>query len=96
MLVEKFGKITVYYNVFSFTARVRAKTVRITEGAFVATKVGMQLDQFLRGKAEHWYANELSNTTRAVLRASIKKWCDELKFRFLMSPGVALKKLLKI
>ncbi|RKF62284.1 hypothetical protein OnM2_034088, partial [Erysiphe neolycopersici] len=55
-----------------------------------------QLDQCLKGKAELWYTNEISNTTRAGLKASIENWCTELETRFRMSPGVALEKLEKL
>ncbi|RKF71272.1 hypothetical protein GcC1_103017b [Golovinomyces cichoracearum] len=51
----------------------------------------MYLDQYLKGRAELWYTNEISNTTRAGLKASIENWCDELEFR--MSQGVTLEKL---
>ncbi|RKF71225.1 hypothetical protein GcC1_104010, partial [Golovinomyces cichoracearum] len=81
------------YHVFSFTARICAKCHGITEGSFAAAKVAMYLDQCLKGKAELWYTNEISNTTRVGLRASIENWYDELEFRFRMSPRVALEKL---
>lgn len=55
-----------------------------------------QLDQCLKGKAELWYTNEISNTTRAGLKASIENWCNELETRFRMSPGLALEKLEKL
>ncbi|RKF71271.1 hypothetical protein GcC1_103017 [Golovinomyces cichoracearum] len=89
--VESIDNKTIYHNVFSFTARIRAKCHGVTEGSFAAAKVAMYLDQYLKGRAELWYTNEISNTTRAGLKASIENWCDELEFR--MSQGVTLEKL---
>ncbi|TQS35696.1 hypothetical protein Golomagni_03876 [Golovinomyces magnicellulatus] len=75
------------------SARIRAKYLWITEGSFAAAKVAMQLDHCLKGKAELWYTNEISNTTRTGLRPSIENCCDGLEVRFRMSPVVALEKL---
>lgn len=92
-LVENTDNSTVYYNVFSFAARVKAKARGVTEGIFSANRVASQLDQCLKGKAELWYTNEISRTTRAGLKASIENWCEKLETRFQMSPEIALEKL---
>ncbi|RKF62352.1 hypothetical protein OnM2_034065 [Erysiphe neolycopersici] len=93
--VEFVDNKTKNHNVYSFTTRVKAKSVGVTEGPFASTIVATQLDQCLKGKAELWYTYEISNTTRARLKASIENWCTELETRFRMSPGVALEKLEK-
>lgn len=71
-LVENVDNSTVYHNVFSFIARVKAKAWGVIEGNFSANRVASQLDQCLKGKAELWYTNEISRTTRAGLKASIE------------------------
>ncbi|KAI1000086.1 hypothetical protein K3495_g8113 [Podosphaera aphanis] len=84
---------SAYQNVFSFTARIRAKTADISSGVWTPENVAKNLDNCLRGKAETWYTNELSATTRAGLKTNLDYWCTELEHRFKESPIVALRKL---
>ncbi|RAL59542.1 hypothetical protein DID88_006536 [Monilinia fructigena] len=72
---------------------MKAKAAGVTNGPFATTVFALQLDQCLNGKAEVWYTNEISNNTRAGLKASIENWCMELEIRFRISPGLALEKL---
>ncbi|RKF63880.1 hypothetical protein OnM2_022079, partial [Erysiphe neolycopersici] len=78
---------------FSFTTRVKAKGLWVTEGIFTAKRFASQLDQCPKGKVELWHTNEISKTTRSGLKASIESWCEELETRFQMWLGIALEKL---
>ena len=82
---------TIYHNVFSFTSRVRVKTS--SANANDATSVARNLDQCLLGKAERWYTEEISDTTRDGMQNNINNWCTELENRFRQAPGMALAKL---
>jgi hypothetical protein len=84
---------TTYHNVFSFTARIRVKTQQVTSGPWTSANLAAKLDQCLKGKAELWYTNEISATTRAGLKTGIDLWCTELEVRFRDAPGAALEKL---
>ncbi|RDL33672.1 uncharacterized protein BP5553_08040 [Venustampulla echinocandica] len=84
---------TTYHNVFSFTARVRVKSQNVTNGPWSSINLAAKLDQCLKGKAELWYTNEISATTRAGLKTGIDLWCSELETRFRDAPGAALEKL---
>jgi len=80
---------TTYHNVYSFTNRVKSKIQNVNTGPWMATNVAANLDQCLRGKAESWYTNELSATTRDGLKLSITNWCTDLETRFKQSPSEA-------
>ena len=81
---------TVYHNVFSFTNRLRVKAATDANASMAMAK---NLDQCLLGKAERWFTEEISNTTRAGLQTSTDLWCAELEARFREAPGIALAKL---
>ncbi|KAI6245286.1 hypothetical protein HI914_06500 [Erysiphe necator] len=91
--VETVNGSTVYHNVFSFTARIRAKVSRSENSPWSSTNLAQKLDQCLKGKAELWYTNEISDTTRAGLQAGHELWCSELEARFRMPAGEALREL---
>ncbi|KAI6245262.1 hypothetical protein HI914_06545 [Erysiphe necator] len=84
---------TIYHDVFSFTARVKAITELKSSGPWSPLNVATKLDLCLRGDAETWYTNELSPVTRAGLATNLEFWCTALEKRFQQSPTVALDKL---
>lgn len=84
---------TIYHDVFSFTARVKARTELKSSGPWSPLNVATKLDLCLRGDAETWYTNELSPVTRAGLATNLEFWCTALEKRFQQSPTVALDKL---
>ncbi|TQS33317.1 hypothetical protein Golomagni_06333, partial [Golovinomyces magnicellulatus] len=94
--VEMIDSRTMYHNVFSFTARLKALALDVTSGPFTPSSVACKLHQCLRGKAELWYTNEISPTTRAGLRTGIELWCSELENRFREAPSTSLAKLEKL
>ncbi|KAL8716211.1 MAG: hypothetical protein Q9220_000116 [cf. Caloplaca sp. 1 TL-2023] len=79
---------TVYHNVCSFTSRLRVKAA-----GDEATTVAKNLDQCLLDKAEGWFTEEISATTRAGLQTNVEPWCSELEARFREPPNVALARL---
>lgn len=81
---------TVYHDVFCFTDRVRRKA---RDGPWTAANIAQRLDECLRGKAQSWYAYEISDVTRDKLNASIEHWCSELEDRFRDPPSIADQKL---
>lgn len=50
----------------------------------------------LKGKAELWHTNGISNTTWDGLKASIENWGIKLETCFQISPEIALEKLQKL
>lgn len=84
------GDGTICHDVFCFTDRVRRKA---RDGPWSATNISQRLDECLRGKAQSWYAYEVSDITRDKLNASIEHWCSELEDRFRDPPGIADQKL---
>ncbi|KAI0996070.1 hypothetical protein K3495_g12111 [Podosphaera aphanis] len=91
--VEFIDSKTVYHNVFNFTARLKAKVTQGEAGPCLFASIAQKLDQCLKGKAELWYTTEISDTTRGGLKCGHHLWCDELKARFRMAPGEALRNL---
>ncbi|KAI1005868.1 hypothetical protein K3495_g2352 [Podosphaera aphanis] len=68
--VEFIDGKTLYHNVYSLTARIKAKVVQGDSHPWSSINVARKLDQCLKGKAEMWYTNEITATTRAGLKAS--------------------------
>ena len=58
--VESYDGKTTYYNVFSFTSRLRIKVTGTD-----AAEIARNLNQYLLGKAERWFIEETSMATRA-------------------------------
>lgn len=79
----------MYHSVFSFTTCLRVKSADDDKS------VARNLDQCLLGKAQRWYTEEISATTRAGLHTSIDLWCGELEARFRESPNIAQNRLEK-
>ncbi|KAI1001204.1 hypothetical protein K3495_g6994 [Podosphaera aphanis] len=71
-----------YHNVFNFTAPIKAKVTPGESGPRSSASVALKLDQCLKGKAELWYTNEISDTMRAGFKANHQLWCNELEARF--------------
>ncbi|KAI1002267.1 hypothetical protein K3495_g5938 [Podosphaera aphanis] len=82
-----------YHNVYNFTARIKANVTPGESGPWSSASVAQKLDQCLKGKAELWYTNEISDTMRAGLKANHQLWCNELEARFRMAPDEALRQL---
>ena len=88
--VESLDGKTIYHNVFAFTNRLRVKASTDQNASSLIAK---NLDQTLLGKAQRWFTEEISDTTRAGLQTNIELWCKELENRFREAPGIALAKL---
>jgi hypothetical protein len=89
-LVEVKDKVQIYYNVYSFTNRLRVKAQFIDPRAMKE-----RLDECLLGSADAWYNQELNHLQRLGLRAGngIEEWCKALEARFKQPPGQSLRSL---
>jgi hypothetical protein len=70
----------VYYNIFSFTDRLRFKANSID-----ADVIRQNINACLLGTAKDWYDNKLDRLSRSGLRHApngIIKWCKLLEERF--------------
>lgn len=91
MPVEAKDSHNVYHNVFSFTNRLRVKSITMD-----AALLRQNLDSCLLGTADDWYTNQLSNLARSGLRNDpdgVTQWCDALETRFQDSPSKSLSLL---
>ena len=63
----------LYHNVHSFTQKIRAMD---------SLKLRHNLEMCLLGKADIWFTQELSHTSRLKLKDGIQLWCEALESRF--------------
>ena len=88
MPVDVKDTYNIYYNVFSFTNRLRVKETTIDPAL-----LRQHLDTCLLGTADTWYTNELSYISRISLRNDlngVKEWYNALEERFRDSPSKLL------
>ena len=86
--IEVRDTYNVYYNIFSFTARLRIKATTIDK-AFLQQNV----DACLLGAADKWYTTQIKYATRQGFRfdpKGIECWCNVLEVRFRESPSRSL------
>ena len=91
--IEVKDNYNVYYNVFSFTNRLK---VKVGGSADLGVSIRFIIDGCLLGAAEAWYNGELDDNARDMLRndpLGISLWCRSLENRFREAPGKALSRL---